>query len=113
MTWGASTTTATPAAASVPPAFTMKRRRPIIGSDPSPRHEIVVGALGDVVPRTDQRLELRERRLDLAGHRRSLGFLPKNLARQLPEIAQDRSREGQHLDLVLELRPEPVERDRV
>jgi len=54
----------------------------------SPRHELVVGPFGDVVPRSDQRLELRERRVDLLGHRGSVGFLLEDLSRQLPELTQ-------------------------
>jgi hypothetical protein len=49
----------------------------------------------------------------LPGHGGLLGFFPDDLGRQFPEIAQDRRWEWKHLDLVPELRPESLERDRV
>src|SRR5262245_19210887 len=48
MTLGASTTGAAPIAANVPPAFTMNQRRPIVTRLSSSRHELVIGALGDM-----------------------------------------------------------------
>src|SRR5262245_4074515 len=125
MTWGASTIAAAPAAASVPPAFTMKRRRSMAmvsflegtARDPatwrSPRHKLVVGALGDVVPRADQRLELRERRVHLSSHWRLFRFLAEGLGRELFELPQDRNGKLDHLDLVLELYPELLEGNRI
>src|SRR5215510_15304773 len=59
MTLGASTMTEAAAAATTPPAVTMNLRRSVIPV--LPRDEPMVGALGDVIPRTHQRLELRER----------------------------------------------------
>src|SRR5215470_16126399 len=125
MTFGAPTSVAPPAAASTPPAFTMNRRRSMVvillhpegRLDPLeawlPRHELMIGAFGDVVPRAEQCLELRERRVDLPGRGRLFRLLPKDVGRQLPQIAEDRRRELEHLDLVLELGLEPVESDRV
>src|SRR4029450_7323756 len=66
-----------------------------------------------VIPGTDERLELRERRMDLPGHGSFLGFLPDDLGRKLLEIAQHRKRKLDHLDLTLELRPESLQRDRI
>src|SRR5262245_29557786 len=54
------------------------------------RHKLMVGALADAVPRTNQRLELRVGGVDLSSDRRSLGLLPHDLARQFPEVAQHR-----------------------
>src|SRR5581483_5929093 len=79
----------------------------------SARDQLMVGALGHVVPGPDQRLEPRERRVDLAGHGGLLGFFPDHLGGQLPEVPQHRRRELEHLDLALELGPEPLERHRV
>src|SRR5262245_36481224 len=127
MTCGASTTAAAPAAASVPPAFTRNRRRftgrapymrrnepgPSRPVAPSPRHELMIGAFGDVVPRPHQRLELCVGRVHLPGHRRLLRLLPDDVGRQLPELAQHRGRELEDLHLVLELRPKSLKRGRV
>src|SRR5215471_18642269 len=112
MTRGASTTAVAAAAATAHPALTMNLRRSIIESS-SRRHELVVGALGDVIPRPHQRLELRERRVHLPGHGRLLRPLLDDLGRQLPEVAQHRRRELDDLDLALELRLEPLQRDGV
>ena len=77
MTLGASEREQAAAAASTPPALTMNRRRStVLNSFPpegrdrdtrdvarpslSHRDELMVGAFGDVVPGTDQCLELRE-----------------------------------------------------
>ena len=51
-------------------------------------HELMVCAFRDVVPRADERLELRERRVDLSGHGALLGLFPDDVGRQLLEIAQ-------------------------
>src|SRR5262249_53889685 len=75
--------------------------------------QLMVGALSDVVPRTDERLELRERRVDLPSHGALLGFFPDDLGRELLEVAQHWRRELKDLDLALELRPESLERNRV
>src|SRR6185503_14000471 len=69
MTWGASTVAAAATAASAPPALTMNRRRSVIPLASSPRDELMVGALGDVIPGAQPGLELRERRVHLPGHR--------------------------------------------
>src|SRR5262245_21557606 len=69
-------------------------------SSPEP---LLIGAFGDPVPRIEQRLELRERRIDLLGHGALLGLLLDHLARDLLEVAQDGSRELDELDLALEL----------
>ena len=73
----------------------------------------MVGAFGDVVPGTDQRLKFREGRVHLPGHGSLLGFFPDDFGRQLLEIAQHRHRELEHLDRPLELRLESLERDGV
>src|SRR5262245_47731908 len=78
-----------------------------------PRHELMIGALGDVIPRADQRLELGVRGVDLPRHRRLLRLLPDHLTGQLPKVAQHRRRELDDLDLALELRLEAFQRDRV
>src|SRR5262245_36451709 len=120
MTWGASTATAAPAAASAPPAFTMNRRRftGVVSfsrrtSFGSPCHELVIRAFGDVIPGADQRLEFRERRVDLPRHGRLLRFLSDGLSRELLELVQDRRGELEDLDLGLELRLELLERNRI
>src|SRR5215475_16189172 len=79
----------------------------------SPGHELMVSALGNVIPRAHQRLELREGRVHLPGYGGSLGFFAEDLHRQLLEIAQHRRWELENLDLALELRPEALQRDRV
>src|SRR5262245_46542718 len=84
MTEGASTVAAAAAPMSTPPALTMNRRRSLIASS-SPRDELMVGAFGDVVPRADERLELRERGVDLLGDGSLLGFFPQDLGRKLLE----------------------------
>src|SRR5215470_20336841 len=71
------------------------------------------GAFGDVVPRADERLELRERRVDFLRHRRLLGLLSNHFDRELLEIAQHGGGELKELDLALELRLHPLEGDRV
>src|SRR5262245_55868935 len=112
MTWGASTMAVAAVATIRPPTFAMNWRRSVIPVT-SPRDELVVGALGHVVPRAHQRLKLRERGVDLPGHRRLLGFLLGDLGGQLLEIAQHRRRELDHLDLALEFRFEPRRRDSI
>src|SRR6266545_2792309 len=113
MTLGASTTAAAAAAAITPLAVAMNLRRSVIALPSSQRHELMVGAFGDVVPGAHQRLELREGGVHLSGHGRLLGFFPDNLGRQLLEIAQHGHRDLKDLDLALEFRPEFLERDRV
>src|SRR5499425_610338 len=113
MTFGASTIVAAPTAVSAPLADTRNRRRSVIIALSLSRHELVVGAFGHVVPRTHQRLELRERRVHLARHGRLFRLFPDDLGRLLPEIAQHRRRKLEHLDLSLELSPESLERDGV
>lgn len=46
-----------------------------------PRHQLVVGALGDAVPGADQRLELRVRRVNLRCHGALCGLSLENLGR--------------------------------
>src|SRR6266545_7533782 len=113
MTFGASTMVAAATAAIAPLAFAMNLRRSVVTLPSSPRHELMVGALGDVIPGTHERLKLRERRVHLPGHRRLLGFFPDDLGRYPLEIAQHRHRELEHLGLALELHLEPLQRDRV
>src|SRR5947209_20563343 len=113
MTLAASTMVAVAAATTAPLAVAMNLRRSVIPPPSSPRHELMVGAFGDVVPGAHQRLELREGRVHLPGHGGLLGLLPDDLRRQLLEITQHRHRELDHIDLSLELRLEPLERDRV
>ena len=79
----------------------------------SPRHELVVGTLGDAIPRAYQRLELRERRVHLPGHGGFLRLFPDNLAGQLLEVAQHGDRKLDDLDFPLELRPEPFDGERI
>src|SRR5262245_42781314 len=105
MTAGTSVTTA---AAAIPPTCAMNRLRSVITA-PLPRHELVVGAFGDVVPGTHQGLELRVRRVDLPGHRALLRLLPDGLAGKLLELAQHGGRVLENFDLVLELRPQALE----
>src|SRR5262245_28313510 len=105
-------TSVTMAAAAPPPTCAMNRRRSVITA-PLPRHELVVGAFGHVVPRPHQRLELRERRVDLPGHGRLLGFVPGDLGGQPLEIAEHRCRELEHFNFPLELHLEPRQRDGV
>src|SRR5262245_57987231 len=76
-------------------------------------HEPMVSALRDMIPGAYKRLELREGGVHLPGHGRLLRLFLHNLAGQLLEIAQHWARDLQHLDLVLKLRPEPFQRDRV
>src|SRR6266436_2290346 len=113
MTLGASTMAPAAAATTTPPAVAMNLRRSVVTLASSHRYELVVSAFGDVIPGTHQRLELREGRVDFPGHGSLLGFLPDDLGRQLLEIAQNRHRELDHLDLALELRLESAQRDRV
>ena len=61
----------------------------------------MVGTFGDAIPGGHQRLELRVGCVDLPGHGRLLGFFTDYLARQLPEIAENGSREWHYLDLAL------------
>src|SRR5689334_6514840 len=112
MTLGASTMAAA-AAATTPPAVAMNLRRWVIRPSSSANDEVAVRAFRDVVPRPHQRLELRERGVHLAGHGRFFRFLPDHVAGHLSEIAQYGRGELGHLDLALELGPEPLERDRV
>src|SRR5437879_7910783 len=111
MTLGASTMVAVAAATTAPLAVAMNLRRSVIPPPSSPRHELMVGAFGDVVPGAHQRLELREGRVHLPGHGGLLGFFPDDLGCQLLEIAQHRHRELEDLDLALELRLQSLERD--
>src|SRR5258705_12424328 len=113
MTLGVSMMAAAVAAATSPPAFAMNRRRSVVTLSPSDRHELMVGAFGDVVPRAHEGLELRERRVHLPGHGRLFGFLLHNLGRELLEIAQHRHWELKDVDLPFEFALEPFERDRV
>src|SRR5215813_6038519 len=111
MTLGASTIVAAATAVSAPLAVTRNRRRSVVIEPPSPRHELVVGALGHAVPRAHQRLELCEGGVDLAGHGRLLRFLLHDLGGDLPELAQHGCRKLDDLDGTLELRLESLERD--
>src|SRR6266567_7567574 len=86
MTLGASTMAAAATAAIAPLAFAMNLRRSVPTPPSSPRDELMIGAFRDVVPRTHQRLELREGRVHLPGHRGLLGLFPDHLGRQLLEI---------------------------
>src|SRR5713226_1908638 len=103
MTLGASTMAAAATAAIVPLAFARNLRRSVITLPTSHRHELMVGAFGDAVPRTHQRLELRERRVDLPGHGSLLGFFPDDLGCELLQIAQHGNGELEDLDLAFEL----------
>src|SRR5688572_14392611 len=76
-------------------------------------HEPMVGALRNVVLLTQRGLEFREGRAHLAGHPSRLGLFRDHFGRQLLEIAQDRHRQLDDLDLALELDLEPLQRDGV
>mgnify|MGYP003584045356 CR=1 FL=1 len=67
--------------------------------------ELMVRALGDVVPGPEPSLELGERGVDLPGHRALLGLRVNDLGRHLLEITKDRRGELHELDLALVLRP--------
>src|SRR5262245_38863576 len=110
--WATTLGTSTMAAAITPLAVVRKRRR-LLTRFSLDCDELVVGALGDVIPGTDERLELRERRVDFPGHRRLLGFFAHDLGRQLAQIAQDRQRQLHQLDRGLELGAQPLQRDSV
>src|SRR5215470_13555037 len=111
MTLGASTMAAAVAVARAPPAVTINRRRSIVTLPSSSRDELLVGPLGDVIPRADQRLELREGRMDFPGHGRLLRFLFHDLGGDLLELPEHQRRELDNLDCALELRLETLERD--
>src|SRR5262245_56721009 len=113
MTYGASTAAAAPTATSISPVWTMNLRRLVMTRASSSPDVLLIGALGDVVPGSDQALELREGGVHLPPHRASLRLCSNLVGRQLLEIAQHGRREQQHLDASLELGPEPLERDRV
>src|SRR5262245_61324741 len=112
MTLGASTMADAAAAATMPPAVAMNLRRAVLLFSSS-RDELVVRALGDVVPWRQQCLELRERRVHLPGHRTLLGLVLDDLGRKLLELAQHRRRILHDLDLALEFRPEALQCDGV
>src|SRR5215813_8757594 len=92
MTWGAPTMVAAVAAATTAPAFAMNRRLSVIESA-SPFHKLVVGAFGDVVPRTHQGLELLVRGVHPPGHGCLLRLLLHHFSRELLEVPQHRRRE--------------------
>src|SRR5215470_17080160 len=92
------------AAATMPPAVAMNRRRSVVMALSSSGDELMVGAFRDVIPRRHQRLELGERRVDFPRNGGLLGFLLQHLAGQLLEVAKHRDRELEDLDLPLELR---------
>src|SRR5215467_10775627 len=109
MTFGTSTIAAAATAVSAPLAVTRSRRRSVVIVPPSPRHELVVRALGHVVPGANQRLELRVGGVHLPGHGRLLRFLLDNLDRELLEVAQHGHGELEDLDLAFEFRLEAFE----
>src|SRR5262252_7762756 len=119
MTFGASTSAAAVIAASVPLAVTRNLRRSVVtwasslNVVASPRHELVIGALGHVVPGADQRLEFRVGGVHLPGHGRLLRFLLDNVDRELLEVAQHGHGELEDFDLAFEFRLEAFEGDRV
>src|SRR5262245_3355035 len=113
MTLGASTILVVAAAASAPPVLTRNLRRSVTTCCSLSSHVLLIRTLGDVVPRAHEALELRERGVHLSSHRAPLRLCPHLLDRQLPQVAQERLREEQHLDTSLEIGPEPLERDRI
>src|SRR5215475_9168623 len=113
ITLGASIIAVATAAATRPLPVAMNLRRSLAILPSLPRHELVVGALGYVVPRAHQGLELRKGRVDSTGHGSLLGFFLENLGRELLELAQHGSRDLDHLDLALEFCLEPLQRDGV
>src|SRR5215468_7971299 len=58
-----------------PPPVQLDELASFVITPPLHRHELMVGTLGDVVPRPHQRLELREGRVHLPGHERFLRLL--------------------------------------
>src|SRR5215510_5854622 len=80
----------------------------VVGGDviSSSRHKLMVGALGHVVPRAHQHLELRERGVDFPRDWRLLRFFPVHLDSELLEIAEHWKRELDYLHLRLGLRLE-------
>src|SRR5262245_16830749 len=101
MTLGASSNTAGAVTVIAPPTVARNLRRARITS--SSCNELVVGAFGDAIPRTDERLELRIGGMDLPGHRRLLRLLPDHVSGDLLEIAEHRTRKREDLDFRLEL----------
>src|SRR5690242_20234862 len=93
MTAGASAS-AIVARAAVLPAVARNLRR---GSIPSPcclaLEELMVGALGDLIPRPQLRLDPREGCADLPGHRALLGLLADDVDGQPAQRSQDGHRE--------------------
>src|SRR5262252_5245468 len=69
---------ATTAATRLPPVA-MNLRRSLVMASSSPLHELMVGALGHLIPRAHSRLKLRERRVHFAGRRRLLGLFLDDL----------------------------------
>src|SRR5688572_18732818 len=112
ITAGASTATAPTASA---PAFARNRRRLVSRGiiRGSPGHALVIGALGDVVPGPDQKLELRERGVHLPGLGTLGRLVADHLRRQLLEVAQHGHRQLEDLDGTLELRPQALQRKAV
>src|SRR5262252_7542083 len=106
MTFGASTIVVAATAASAPLAVARNRRRSVVIVPSSTRHELVVGTLGDPIPRAHQRLEPRVGRVDFAGHGGLLRFLLDDLGGDLPELVQHGCRKLDDLDGSLELRLE-------
>src|SRR5215813_6751532 len=98
MTLGASTMRAAAVAANRPLAVAMNLRRSVVTVPSSSRHQLMVGALGHVVPRAYQRLELRERGVHLSGRGCLLRLFPDDRAGELLQLSQHRDGDREHLD---------------
>src|SRR4029453_12899745 len=113
MTLGASAMAAAAPAVIARLAFAMNLRRSMFTLRSSPfffpsrRDELVVGALGHVVPGAQHGLEPREGRVHFPGDRGLLRLFPDDLDGQFLEIAQHRDGKLEHFDLALELYLEP------
>src|SRR5215467_2038398 len=59
-----------------PPAVQLDELASFVITPPLHRHELMVGTLGDVVPRPDERLEFRVGSVHLSRQGGLLGFLP-------------------------------------
>src|SRR4029453_11919273 len=99
MTLGASAMAAAAPTVIARLAFAMNLRRSMFTLRSSPfffssrGDELVVGALGHVVPGTQHGLEPREGRVHFPGDRGLLRLVPDHFGGQLLEIAQHRDRE--------------------
>src|SRR5215467_9937646 len=94
----------------VPPQTLGEHRRSLVSSH---GNELMVRALGDVIPGAHQRLELREGGVRLPRQGGLFRFFPYHLAGEPPEIMEHRYRQLEDLDLPFEVGLEALQRDRV